>query len=151
MKYVWAIEQGQYSDYNVCGVFSSKANADKVCARINREDGGSYDEANVVRWPLDPCIDEMNSGLKCYNIEMRYNGDTKRLREQCLPHTYEGMKAALTVWKRTKAPAYQGNAVSDHVTGTVWAKDGKHAIKITNEYRAQAIAQGRMKRREGRQ
>lgn len=36
---VWVIEQGEYSDYRVVGVYSSRENAERIAEKINAEAG----------------------------------------------------------------------------------------------------------------
>ena len=86
----------------------------------------------------------MTAGLHLYSITMAKDGTTERIYMAGfapVPH------AELCVWNRARATAYVGKPVQDAVRGKVWAKDEKHAIKITNEYRTQQIALGNMEER----
>ena len=51
MTTVWVIETGEYSDYRVEGVFSTKERAEAVNAKVGGE---------VSEWPLDPAFNELN-------------------------------------------------------------------------------------------
>ena len=146
MKSIWVIEQGDYSDYRVCGVFSTLANPKKMQEKINA--GDSYDKATIAKWTLDPGIEELNAGRRMFSVRMNYDGNVEHVEDGS---SYEYAQGAhLRVWKRTKAPAWRNQPIGDAVTGTVWATDEKHAIKIVNEFRAQAIAGNEMhERREG--
>lgn len=140
MTTIYVIEKGCYSDYRVEGVFSTRANAERVLALINHD--ADSEQATIAEWHLDPGLKELKAGLSPFHINMDINGNT----EQC--YKSDGHKAhGLYVWERTKAPAWLGKSIADAVSGTVWAKDEKHAIKIANEYRAQAIAENRMSSR----
>jgi hypothetical protein len=55
---VWVIEQGEYSDYRVVGVYSTKENAEMVCAKINAHRG--YDEASIAEWEMDAGVEAAN-------------------------------------------------------------------------------------------
>jgi hypothetical protein len=139
-NYVWVIEQGAYSNYRVVGVFSSKANADLVAKAVNGSD--NYDEAKVSKWELDPAVSELNAGLSMFYVTMAKDGTTERAAAAGLVSYY--ISGEMSVWKRSEAPAYKGKNVQDAVNCTVWAKDGKHAVKIANEFRTQMIALGKL-------
>lgn len=144
MGTVWVIEQGSYSDYRVVGVYTSKANAEKIAALLNKEKYS--DEATVAEWPVNPAVDEINQGLKMYLVQMHMNGNTERVEESDI--TSYSLSSRLEVWERTKAPAWQRQPIDDMISGHVWAESVEHAVKIANEYRARAIADGRMKERK---
>ena len=55
-----------------------------------------------------------------------------------------GFASTLAVWHRSTAPVYIGKDIKDAISGHVLAKDRQHAIKIFNEYRTMAIAEGRL-------
>jgi len=142
MKNVWVIEQGSYSDYGVVGVFSSEKNAQRVCDLINASEN-CWDKATIAKWPLDPCIEELNQGLSLWQINMPYDGNVTSCVRRTDIDGYN-IKTDLWVHERTKAPAWEGRPIQDQICGIVWAKDEQHAIKIANEFRAQAIAENRM-------
>jgi hypothetical protein len=146
MQKIWVIEQGCYSDYGVVGVFSTEENAQRVATLINSE-ADVYDKAEVACWDLDPGIKEMNAGKKLYRVGMDYDGTVSRCEVDNSPYS-SGEKTGMGVWKKTEAPFWRGRPIADAVTGRVWAKSDKQAIKIANEYRAQAIADGRMQKRD---
>ena len=132
---VYAIEEGNYSSYHVIGVFSTRENAERVVEAIE------YGSQDIKEWKLDPTIKEMNAGLSPFSVRMDCFGQT----ESCEHGDYPIYGARLSVWKKTDAPAFKKiENISDMVTGTVWAKDKQHAIKIANEYRSAQIAQNLM-------
>ena len=133
MKSVWLIEDGEYSDYRIVGVFSSKENADLMCALC----GGI-----VNKWPLDPAIEQLNAGLWPYDIRMAMDGTTELVaRRASLPVDY--MTIQLRVWVRTKSPAHKDDpGVQDAINGTVWAESEIHAAKIVNERRIAFLETG---------
>lgn len=136
---VWAIEQGEYSDYRVIGVFSSRKNAERILDKIGK---GGYGPPEIVEWTLDPGINEMNTGLEPYNIRIDYSGQVER----CEPGTWNSydMLTNLWSWKRTTAPAFMGQNINDAIDGVVFAKDKEHAIKIANDRRVALIASGEL-------
>ena len=127
---VWVIEQGQYSDYRVLGVYSTKANAETVAAFLAREWSGP----TVAEWPLDPGVDELAQGHQVYSISMSVDGNNPAVRncDYGVPEQPDGLYVSGPV----DGPKF--------VDGSVWASDEVHAVKIANEYRIQAIADGRL-------
>ena len=137
---IFVIEQGEYSEYRVVGVFSSRENAELVANRINRCE--SYrDSAEVCEWPLDPGVDDINAGYTQWHVLMLRDGTTELCENS--GSTWYGIGNEIVIWRRFTAPAYIGTNTPDILTGTIWAKDANHAIKIMNERRAQMIAEGK--------
>lgn len=132
-KTVWVVEEGEYSDYRVVGVFTSQANADLIASRV----GGS-----VAEWPLDSAVAELNQGLKIFSVQMQKDGTVDRCNKQEFSACAVGSAGSVNMWRRSQARAY-GKDVADVMTASVWAKDEKHAIKIVNEHRAEFIASGK--------
>lgn len=136
MKSVWAIEEGQYSDYHVVGVFSSEENAKFYQASI--KDGSC---ATISEWFLDPSMDELRKGLQVYGVIMYKDGDTESVALKdphwvCEPY----------IWNRGAWAAPINGRNDPTVLRTyVWAKSPEHAIKITNEHRTRFIAEGKWK------
>lgn len=136
-KSIWVIEQGEYSDYRVVGVFTSKENAESVKSAINH---GSYDDATVAEWELDPCVDEINKGYNPFIVIMLKDGTVERCDQREL--SGYSLSTSAWVWRRTEAPAYKGKGIPDALNANVLARNSKHAIKIANELRTKMIATG---------
>ncbi len=122
---VWVVEQGEYSDYHIVGVFSSSANAQQIADAVNTTPYG--DRATVAEWPLDPLVTQLQQGLLFYRVDMQRNG------------TVDGVELR-GMDERDLAGEFEvyGNVLY----ATAWAKDEQHAIKITNEHRTRLIATG---------
>lgn len=131
---VWVVEEGEYSDYRVVGVFTSEANADLIASRV----GGT-----VAEWPLDPAVAELNQGLRVYAVQMQKDGTVDRCERQDLSAYGIETAGSVTMWRRSQAPAYAGKGIADVMNANVWAADKTHAIKIVNEHRAEFIASGK--------
>lgn len=137
-KSVWVIERGEYSDYCVVGVFSTKENAQKVLDTLPQ---GEYDHVGMAEWPLDPFIDNLRAGLKPFTIWMLQNGDVEKVEEYATDEEENPLQAHpfrqyLNCYDKIvtcKASIY----------GTIFAKDSQHAIKIANEFRTRILAEGR--------
>ena len=126
MRYVWVIEDGEYSGYRVVGVYSSRENAKKALA--------TFDSGSIARWPLNPNIDEINQGMSRWRVFMRGDG------------TVEAVDISKSSHESIDYVAKTGHSSRPFpfISSTVWATDETHAVKIVNEKRAQAIAEGRL-------
>lgn len=133
MASVWVVEYGEYSGRSVSGVYSSEESA--------RLAAGS--EGDVTEFELDAGMQEYRSGLRCFSVEMDKDGNTRKV-ETCgflTGGSSFGMRLA-------SLPPIGQPYIYDHVSALVWAKDEQHAVKITNEQRAQIIASGEWDKRQ---
>ena len=132
LKSVWLIDDGDYSDYHVVGIFSTKENAEFISDKV----GGSVSE-----YIVDSYVEQIRNGYLRFQIVMRKNGDTETVNVGLSQYDI-GNGNVFQIWERTKAPAYADKNLPDVLTARLWAKSQKHAIKICNEHRAQMIANG---------
>jgi hypothetical protein len=139
-KTIFVIEQGEYSDYRVVGVFTTRKNAETVAAWLNRD--GQYGGASVAEWPLNPAVTEINKGMRQWTVHMHKHGSVERV--DAAEYTYS-LEGEMHEWEREEAPAYKGKGIPNLLTATVWATDEKHAVKIVNERRIQMLALGQWK------
>ncbi len=137
MASVWVIEQGEYSDYHVVGIFTSEAAARLVLERLDTE-YSSYSHT-IDEWPLDPAVEELNAGLTRWGLLMLRDGTVEQA-PQPVGLTGYSIVNEIKLWERSKALAYQGKDTPDVLNAAVWARDSEHAIKIVNERRTQMIA-----------
>lgn len=127
-KSIWVIEQGEYSDYHVVGIFSSKENAEKVLSIIEP----SYDPPKIVEYKLDPGVEELNQGLTPYSVLMEANGDTVHVEKYL-------------VYDFNSTPKFSILRTIKRILAIVFATSETHAVKIVNERRIQMIANGELK------
>lgn len=66
---IWAVEQGSYSDYRVCAVFSVKEAADQYAAAININE--TYELAEVNEWEL---LDKAPHRMTVHTYQMSPTG-----------------------------------------------------------------------------
>lgn len=123
---VFVLEDGQYSDYHIIGVFSSRENAESV----QRVVGGDINEV-----PLDPGIAEINAGLRRHYIYMQMNGDVTVHRQD---------DDGLWTYCKVEVLAKNGTPVNRGIYGYVWAESAEHAAKIMNEKRTAFLATGQL-------
>lgn len=142
---VFCVEQGEYSDYKIVGVFSTPEKAqqliDKMKVDYAAENEGEemYGSSvpRIVERKIDPYVEELNQGLLVFEVIMARNGDTMRCANESFataydfPNVYGPCKIRRLI-----------NIEDRAIHGYVFAKDEKHAIKIMNEKRVALIAEG---------
>jgi hypothetical protein len=114
---VYIITKGEYSDYHICGVFSTM----KVAKKASDLYGG---DVEIEEHKLDVIPDHPVDHL-WYSVFMTKEGDTKNVSLS------DSTASRKVEWQ----PAFELG-----VEFFMWAKDEKHAIKIANERRIQLIA-----------
>lgn len=124
---VYAVEFGEYSDRTLTGIYSTKERAEIAASP----------DGDVTEYELDQAFDLYDKGLRPFSVQMRYDGTVVTV--ESMPY-----------WTERKADS--GMATTENFMGgswtwncirvTTWARDEQHAIKITNEHRAEAIAGG---------
>ncbi len=120
MDKVYIVTQGSYSDYRIVGVFDTKERAELFIESF-------YGRIEV--YDLNPHEEKLSNGYKSYRVYMDEKGSTEEYgvsvgngkSDDCWFADYNQVDGVVIVCN-------------------VWAKDEKHAIKITNEKRIQHIA-----------
>lgn len=115
---IYIVTAGSYSDYRIVGVFTDEQLANKCVKALDEY----TDNVTVEEYNTNPCVNELNSGLKpyevyyysdskasCAYIDTGFGHMTTEIREF---KTYDGM------------PGYSLYC---------WAEDSNHAIKIASE------------------
>ena len=122
MTKCYIIEQGDYSDYRVVGIFSTRVNAEQALAYLNLDSSNTFDPPSIEERELDPAIAQLNEGLFQYivHFDQRTNSTTVRPR--------------IDLCKDNEAHWDWGSYY------IVWATDDQHAIKIAAERNAQYLA-----------
>ena len=119
-KKIYVVTEGEYSDYHICGVFSSRYHAQQAIKKL----GGGLDV-----WVLDS-VDPATFKLNIYSVIMTRNGNTEECTRLEFDWTSFGWAMETRIWK----------TVDGNLRTYVFAHDEKHAIKIMNERRVHAIA-----------
>lgn len=132
-EHVWVIERGQYSSYTVVGVYDTWAKARAVADMLNADPGFPTFGATVRKTSLNPGFAEVEAGQQTWVVRMEADGAGQANR------WYDFPDQGLRVTKPAK-----GSGVARCVQGYVWARSEQHALKIANEYRVRAIAEGRL-------
>jgi len=125
-KIIYAVSSGEYSDYRVHCVFSTKELA-QVYKDYLMQDEGYYDVHEIEEYELDDMNGMANlikKGYKNYELKIDRNGNTSEIEINI-----NSWFNAPQIWIRDNS-----------LTVRCWAKDEKHAVKIANEIRVQLIA-----------
>ena len=129
-KIIYIVTSGEYSDYRIDGVFSSKENAE-LYIRLEEPRG------DIEEWELDAYVLAMKRGLSGFLIVMQRDGTTLRAERESLRYTPSHPTAIF----------YGENCGWHEARGAmridVLAKSKEHAIKIANDTRRQIVAENR--------
>ena len=71
MSKVYTVESGEYSDYSVHGIFSSRENATEFIKFYGKS---SYNEMEICEKTLNPTMEEIKQGLELYYVSITYDG-----------------------------------------------------------------------------
>ena len=120
IKKIWVVTSGDYSDYSISCVFSTKKLAKLF---IKEKDNDRYRlEEYTLNFP-NVVLDKLRNGYKRYETSMAKDGFVN----EC--------KITTEIDDRDY---FMGN--NNLLYNFTWSKSTKHAIKITNEVRVQLIA-----------
>ena len=122
MTTIYLVTDGSYSDYRVLGVYSTKEKAEHA-KRLFAADN------EIEEYELDATPDSP-PGMLAYQVSMLVSGDVKDTWQD----TVEGFESRWYVTAQWGADVL--------VVFNVWARDIEHAVKISNEWRAQIVALG---------
>lgn len=112
---VYVVTRGSYSDYGIVGIYSTRELAQ---AFMNASKPVNYDDYNdIEEYELDQFKSKIEQGLICYWTVMQRDGSNATAKRWHVHNDF-----------RYYPP-------SNQFSGTVWAKDEEHAIKIANERR----------------
>ena len=120
---VYLVTSGTYSDYKVDAVFESEELANKFIRSFKE----SYEEFMVEEYDLNPQEKQIRSGFYAFFVRMQKDGDCIKVEKESSYYGFGGDRT-------------YGFDVNKNLYNHVFAKDEKHAIKITNEKRTELIA-----------
>ena len=144
---VWIVAHGEYSDWNILGIFDDR----ELAAQFKDQVGADND---LLEYELNPFRAKIQEGLRKFRVSMDRDGNTID-EEQKGPST--GIDDS---WWQVdeddrihdeKEDGRYCRAVGREFkpTGRTWidlyvfARDVKHAVKIVNDRRRQLIAEGK--------
>lgn len=132
MSKIYLVSTGEYSEFSILGVFSTKEKVESFCNTF--PNSGHYDsKPDIHEYDLDEFDDiiEACKGKKVFNVEMELvDGNVKRVRE----HTGELWVSQMVLEKKFVV----NNGL---IQAYVFADSKEHAVKIMAEQRTQIIVQ----------
>lgn len=131
-SYVYLVTQGDYSDYHICGAYSTMELAEQAALAYGPE-------TNIEEHVLD-VMPALPHGMYVFVVTMGRDGDTHSVfrMDSTLPGDYYQIE-----WGEQRHPCGHwrpSRPKGDNIDFTMFARDETHAIKIANERRAQLIA-----------
>jgi hypothetical protein len=139
IRLIFAVNTGSYSDYGIVALFSTAEKAQEFMAAVPHGDYNAVEE-----YELDPpTADMLRRGYSVWSVHMLRDGTVEETRQYDTDLYGVGGVGSFRIWERSKAPAYVGKGMADALTGNVWAKSEKQAVKAMNEKRLQMIAEGK--------
>lgn len=120
----YVVTSGEYSEYHICGVYLDKERAERSAELYNGE---------IEEWLIDEMPDAP-VGMVGWEVEIRRDGTVVRA-EVCRVTEVDNRFAIIKNLASEQKPKYGMT--------TMFARDRDHAIKIANERRTFAIAEGR--------
>lgn len=125
MKKVFVVTSGEYSDYGIDSIFSTKELAEKFIESFNQ----TYRNMSIEEWTLDPSENAIQTNKKAFWLRIDKDGNTRDLEWCDSAYGFRG---------ETPSLSWTGDKVWLNIY--VFANDDKHAVKIANEIRSQVIA-----------
>lgn len=136
-KIMYALSQGDYSDYRVIGICETREIADATAARINGLEGrSSYYEVNVEEIAV---LDESVHQIIVHHMSVEILDDGTTAHERSHDRTlwsYELTEIAEAKWRWVRAPYIQDRGGRLNVHGT----DLERVRKVLSEQRAALLA-----------
>ena len=123
MKNVYLVTQGEYSNYHIEGIFSTKKKADTFCKTL-REIGTRYDRPQVETYPLDDQVGAKSTPFWSVTIRLDTGAMWDKPWESICVTTHPDHQQGFKY-------GYGGNR---WVTGTSY-KSEDHAMKLAVEGR----------------
>ena len=120
MTILYVVTSGEYSDYKIESIFSTKEKAEKFCSLFPED---AFQKPDIEEYELD---EYSNKDKKEFSVSMDIDGHIDRVF-QINPG---GIAKESCVFHRDLLHSY------------CYADDTQHAIKITNERRVKLIALG---------
>lgn len=130
MTTIYAVNSGEYSDYGINGLFSTRENAEKYMEAFPKSGYGGYND--IEEWELDQYISEIDRGLLPFVVRMYKNGDVIEIMQR----EFFGEDQRTVHWM-DKA---HWNPPMPWANFSLWARDRDHAVKVANERRIRSLA-----------
>ena len=131
MAKCYTIEKGEYSDYRIVGIYTTKEKAEIALKFFNGNEYSEYSSPKIIERELDPDLIDINAGLIPFEVLFYHN--PKNEAKSVISQEVDDYPSLL----QEQHNDYQDNYI-------VWAKDKDHAFKIAVDKNTQyhAMMQG---------
>ncbi len=136
MTTIYAVSSGEYSDYSVLALFSTRELAQDYVDTILA--GKNYDTPRIEEYELDPEVPSLRAGLSAWLIGMDRDGNVLRAEQGSTDSRFRG---PYFICGENGCGTMSGGERG--IVFACVAKSVDHAIKIVNEWRIQLIAENR--------
>jgi len=130
MKIVYVVTQGNYSAYRICGVYSTKAQAE-VAQHVWELRNPSYSDepTRIEQYEMNSTPEIRQPGMEAWSVRIQRDGSV----------ILAGASDWLDDGELTEE--YEPNSLNQYTaTFSMWARNREHAVKVANERRIQMIA-----------
>lgn len=126
MKKIYVVVSGEYSDFGINAIFTTKELAELYISAFSQKD--RYEELIIQEWNIDPYELELKQNRKPFRIIMDKEGNTINI-------DYETSDFSLMPERLIEFQWGTKNMIC-----RCFADNKKHAVKIANEKRVQILA-----------
>lgn len=123
MSTLYVVTSGEYSDYGIEAIFSTRELAQSYIDATTS--GDRWSQPGIEEWELDPGADDLRAGRKLWFVRMDRDGNVPEVRPD----------------RGGSSDSHGFDAIGNMIC-TVWAADQEHAVKIVGERRARFLAEG---------
>lgn len=127
MTTVWVVTSGQYSDYGIIAICSTKEKAERT-----KELTGA--DNDIFEMEVDEALNCVPVGFSGWSVDMNRHGEVRNIQK--ISVTTRDQLKAIPYGTRIKYP----NNVENCYNFGVVAKDERGAVKVANEKRAEIIS-----------
>ena len=119
---IYLVSDGEYSDYSILGLYSTKEKAEEARAL--------YAAERIEEWEVDVLPPHPPGELR-WIVHVHDSGDVVSVEPQTAEDKYVAFESFRKYWEPKDARIL-----------TLWARDKEHAIKIASEKRREMIVSG---------
>lgn len=145
MTTIYVVTAGEYSDYRIHAMFSTRENAERYMEALPNPGYSGYNE--IEEWTLDDMPEPAARGLKSYEVQIRRDGEIVSVKgtntQEQEHYSHKAIYWSEKEWVRDARGCSEYVLVErPHQIArlVMWAENEQHAVKIANERRIQALA-----------
>lgn len=127
-KIIYIVTSGEYSDYGIDAIFSTKELAQKFVDSFNSE---RWDKLDIEEWDLDPNSQHLKQNRKPFFLRIDKSGQVTEI---------ESASSTFGFRNEMKEPSISYTKNLELMNIYCFADDEKHAVKIASEKRSQILA-----------